>query len=156
MLLEIDPENAQTYRDNADAYIARLSALDAEFQAAVDEANVMTLVFADRFPFQYMMDDYGLSYYAAFRGCSAESEASFITIISLANRINQLGLNIVMVTESSDQSIARTVIDNTDAKNQRILVMNAAHSVTVAEAGTGVTYLSIMQSNLAVLKEAMR
>lgn len=156
MLSELDPENAQAYKDNANAYIAKLSDLDANYQAAVDAANVSTLVFADRFPFRYMIDDYGLSYYAAFQGCSAESEASFVTIISLANRLNQLGLSTVLVTESSDQSIARTVIDSTDAKNQRILVLNAAHSVTVSEAGTGVTYLSIMESNLEVLKEALQ
>jgi len=155
MLSQIDPENAQIYRDNADAYVAKLSALDAEFHAAVAAANVTSFVIADRFPFRYMMDDYGLTAYAAFLGCSAESEASFVTIISLANRLNQLGLNVVLVTESSDQAIARTVIDNSEARNQRILVLDAAHSVTVSEAEVGVTYLSIMENNLAVLKEAM-
>ena len=156
LLTELDPENAHIYRENADEYIAGLSELDDEYRAAVDAANVTTLVIADRFPFGYMMDDYGLDYYAAFQGCSAESEASFVTIISLANRLNQLGLDVVLVTESSDQSIARTVINSTDAGNQRILVLHAAHSVTVAQAGTGVTYLSIMENNLEVLKEAMR
>jgi len=155
-LSELDPENAPIYRANADAYTARLSALDLEFQAAVDAANVTSIVVADRFPFRYLMDDYGISYYAAFQGCSAESEASFVTIISLANRLNQLNLDVVLVTESSDQAIARTVINSTDAKNQRILVLNAAHSVTVSQAGTGVTYLGIMETNLDVLKEAIR
>jgi zinc transport system substrate-binding protein len=149
-----DPENAQQYRDNASAYIAKLSALDAEYSAAADAADVKTLVFADRFPFRYMMDDYGLEYYAAFYGCSAETEASFVTIISLANRIDQLGLDVVMVTESSDQSIARTVIGNTADKNQRILVLDSIKSVT-SSAADSVTYLSIMESNLEVLKEAL-
>jgi len=156
MLAELDPENALIYADNASAYIAELSSLDARFQAAVNEANVTTLVFADRFPFRYMFNDYGLTYYAAFRGCSAESEASFVTIISLANRINQLGLSTVLVTESSNQSIARTVISNTETADQRILVLNAVHSVTVSEARTGVTYLSLMENNLVVLHEALR
>jgi len=155
MLAEIDPENAQTYRENVQAYIARLSALDAEYQAMVDAARVRTLVIADRFPFRYMMDDYDLTAYAAFQGCSAESEASFVTVISLATRLNQLGLDVVLVTESSDQSIARTVIENTETGNQRILVLDAVHSVTVAVAETGVSYLSLMEQNLAVLREAL-
>ena len=155
LISELDPEHAQTYKENAETYIARLTALDAEFHIAVESANFKTLVFADRFPFRYLMDDYGLNHYAAFQGCSAESEASFVTIISLANRLNQLGLNAVMVTETSDQSIARTVINSTDAGNHKILVLHAAHSVTVSQAETGVTYLSIMRNNLETLKEAM-
>jgi len=155
MLMEIDPENAAIYQANADSYIAKLSALDAEFQAVVDAAQVRTLVFADRFPFRYLMSDYGITYYAAFPGCSAESEASFVTIISLANRINQLELNVVMVTETSDQSIARTVIENTNEGNQRILVLDGMKAITAADIRDGATYLSIMQSNLAILEEAL-
>ena len=155
MLMELDPDYAHVYRANADAYIAKLAALDAEFQAVVDSASVSTLVFADRFPFRYFTYDYGLTHYAAFRGCSAESEASFVTIISLANRINQLGLDVVMVTETSDQAIARTVIGSTNSRNQRILVLDSIKSVTTSDVRNGVTYLSIMESNLNVLREAL-
>ena len=155
MLSEADPDNAQTYKNNLEEYTIKLDALDAEYQAAVNAANIKTLVFADRFPFLYLADDYGLDYYAAFHGCSAETEASFVTIVSLANRINQLGLNVVMVTESSDQSIARTVVNNTESKNQKILVLDAIQSVTSVDARNGATYLSIMENNLAVLKEAL-
>jgi zinc transport system substrate-binding protein len=155
MLSIADPENADVYKTNASAYIAKLSDLDAGFGAAAHAANVRTLVFADRFPFRYLMNDYGITYYAAFQGCSAESEASFVTIISLANRINQLGLNVVMVTETSDQSIARTVINSTNARNQRILVLDGMKAVTAADIANGTTYLSIMKNNLAVLKEAL-
>jgi len=155
MLSELDPENAEAYQANAEAYIALLSALDAEYQAVIDAANVRTLVFADRFPFRYMLSDYGISYYAAFKGCSAETEASFVTIISLANRINHYGLNVVMVTETSDQSIAWTVIENTNENNQQILVLDGMKSVTAANIRDGVTYLSIMENNLSVLREAL-
>jgi zinc transport system substrate-binding protein len=155
LLSEIDPDNAALYQANANAYIARLSALDAEYRAAVHSANTNTLVFADRFPFRYLLNDYGITHYAAFQGCSAESEASFVTIISLANRINQLGLNVVMVTETSDQSIARTVINNTNSRNQRILVLDGMKAVTAADINNGVTYLSVMENNLAVLTEAL-
>jgi zinc transport system substrate-binding protein len=155
ILSEADPENAQAYQDNMDAYTAKLSALDAEYQTAADTANHTTLVFADRFPFRYLLHDYGLRYYAAFYGCSAEASASFVTIISLASRINQLGLDVVMVTETSDQSIARTVISSTESKNQRILVLDSMKSVTSA-AAENMTYLSVMENNLDVLKEALR
>ena len=155
MLSEADPDNAQAYKNNLEAYTAKLSALDAEYQAAADAANVRTLVFADRFPFRYLTEDYKLDHYAAFHGCSAETEASFATIASLANNLNRLKLNVVMVTESSDQSIARTVINNTTDKNQRILVLDSVQSVTAAGVINGAAYLSIMENNLAVLKEAL-
>ena len=154
-LSELDPAHAGLYSSNADEYIAKLSVLDKQYQQAVDAANVTTLVFADRFPFRYLMEDYGLTYYAAFQGCSAETEASFSTIVSLANRINQLGLEVVMVTETSDKSIANTVINSTDAKNQRILVLDSMKMVLPNDVQNGVTYLSIMESNLEVLREAL-
>jgi len=155
LLSEIDPEYAEVYQANAADYIAVLAALDAEFQAVVDTANVRTLVFADRFPFRYLVGDYDITYYAAFQGCSAETEASFVTIISLANRINQLELGVVMVTETSDKSIAQTVIENTDEGSQQILVLDGMKSVTAADIQDGVTYLSVMQDNLTVLQEAL-
>jgi len=156
MLSEVDPGSAQAYKANYEAYTKQLSALDAEYQAAVASAPTTALVFADRFPFYYLMDDYGLTHYAAFDGCSAETEASFATIISLANRVDQLGLSSIMVTESSNQSIAKTVINETKEKNHQILVLDAMQSVTSADVRDGATYLSIMQSNLAVLKEALK
>ena len=156
MLTEIDPDNAQAYKENLEVYTAKLSALDADFMSVVNNANINTLVFADRFPFRYLMSDYGLNHYAAFSGCSAETEASFVTIISLANRLNQLNLGVVCVTESSDRSIARTVINNTNAKNQNILVFDSMQSVTSADIRNGVTYLSIMENNLNILKEALK
>ena len=154
-LSELDPENEQVYIDNLNAYIAKLSILDSEFLAAVYNANVTTLVFADRFPFLYMMNDYGLDFYAAFSGCAAEAEASFATIISLAEIVDKNGLNFVMVSETSDQSIARTVIDSTNSGNQRILILNAMKNVFPEDIQTGATYLSIMKNNLYVLKEAL-
>ena len=155
LLAEVDPVNARVYMDNMTAYVEQLAALESEFQAVVDDANVTTMVFADRFPFRYLLNDYGLAHFAAFPGCSAESEASFITIISLANRLNQFGLNVVLVTETSDKSIARTVIESSDSRNQRILVLDSIKSVTPSDVRDGATYLSIMTKNLAVLREAL-
>ena len=152
---ELDPDNAQIYSKNATRYIAELSDLDERYQAVVKESAVNALVFADRFPFRYMMSDYGLAYDAAFQGCSAETEASFATIVSLANRLDQLKLKYVMVTETSDKSIAETVINSSNDKNQQILVLNSMKMVFPSDVQSGITYLSIMESNLEVLREAL-
>jgi zinc transport system substrate-binding protein len=154
-LTAIDPHHAEAYRQNAIAYMEELAALDAAYQAAVDAANVDTLLFGDRFPFRYLMDDYGLNYYAAFSGCSAETEASFGTIVFLATKMDELNLDSIMVTESADQAIARTVIDSASGEGRRILVLDAMQSVTAADVRDGVTYLSIMEKNLETLKEAL-
>ena len=151
----IDSENADVYQANCDAYNAQLAALDAEYESVVAQASQSTLVFADRFPFRYMVDDYNLDYYAAFVGCSAETEASFETVVFLAGKMDQLNLNHVLVIESSDQKIAQTVIGNTQNKNQDILVLNSLQTVTSEEIEQGVTYLSIMQNNLEVLTKAL-
>jgi zinc transport system substrate-binding protein len=154
-LSSLAPGNAKEYQSNLAAYTEKLSALDAEYQAAADAADVKTLVFGDRFPFRYLTDDYGLDYYAAFVGCSAETEASFETIVFLAKKVDELGLNTVMSIESSDGSIAETIVKTTADKNGQILVLDSMQSVTASEAKSA-TYLSIMESNLDVLKEALK
>jgi len=155
ILSQLDPANKQIYNDNLDAYVTKLGNLDSDFMDAVDAANVTTLVFADRFPFQYMMEDYHLDFYAAFSGCAAEAEASFATIISLAEIVDSNDLNFVIVTETSNQDIANQVIRNTKSGNQRILVLDAMKMVTQSDIQNGATYLSIMKNNLTVLKEAL-
>ena len=154
-LSTLDEKNAEEYISNLTAFNNELSALDEQFQAAVNAASFNTLLFADRFPFRYLMDDYGIGYYAAFSGCAAETEASFATIVFLAQRMDELKLPCVMVTESSDHSIARTVIENTVAKDYKICVLDAMQSVSSGDVQNGTTYLSIMESNLNVLKEAL-
>ena len=155
-LSALDADNAKEYTDNLNTYIGKLSALDTEYRAVVNGASIKTLLFSDRFPFRYFVDDYGLNYYAAFAGCSAETEASFETIIFLAKKVDELKLNTVMVTESANQSIAKTIIGNTAAKNQKILVLDAMQSVTADDVRNGATYLSVMESNLNILKEALK
>ncbi|MDR1628656.1 MAG: zinc ABC transporter substrate-binding protein [Oscillospiraceae bacterium] len=155
-LAELDADNTAIYKANAESYNTKLGALDGEYRQAVNKAATKTLLFADRFPFRYLVDDYGLDYYAAFSGCSAETEASFETVVFLAEKTNGLNLKHVMVIESSDKSMANTVIQNTAGKNQSILVLNSLQSVTAAEVSAGTTYLSVMESNLEVLKEAMQ
>ena len=155
-LQELDPDNKDIYAANADAYVKKLSALDAEYQAAVDAASNKTILFGDRFPFRYLVDDYGLRYYAAFVGCSAETEAGFETISFLAKRVDEWKLPCVLTIEGAQHKIAETVVRNTTAKNQRVLTMDSMQSTTTQDVKNGTTYLSVMEKNLSVLKEALR
>lgn len=155
-LSALDPENQQVYEENLNSYLAKLQELDGKYQDAVNNSTMHTLLFADRFPFRYMVDDYGLDYYAAFVGCSAETEASFETITFLAGKIDELGLHTVLTIEKSDQKIARTVIENTKNKDQQILAMDSMQSTTSEDVKNGTTYLSTMESNLEILKQALK
>lgn len=155
-LAEIDTENANTYQENEKAYADKLDELDKKYQETVDSASQKTLLFGDRFPFRYMVDDYGLSYYAAFVGCSAETEASFETITFLAGKTDELGLKNIMTIEKSDQKIAKTIIENTKEKNQGILTLDSMQSTTSDDVKKGATYFSIMENNLNVLQESLQ
>ena len=153
---EADPDYAETYAASAGAYIERLDALDESFCDAVREAPLKTLLFADRFPFRYLTDDYGLTYYAAFPGCSAETEASFETVVFLAEKLGTLGLPAVLTIENSDGKLARTVIETAAAQNAEVLTLDSLQSTTLREAEDGgKTYLDAMERNLEVLKRAL-
>lgn len=154
-LQQIDPDNKDAYAANTSAYIKKLSALDADYQATVDAATYKTVLFGDRFPFRYMVDDYGLSYYAAFVGCSAETEASFETISFLAGKVDELNLPCVLTIEGAQHKIAETIVENTSTKNQAILTMDSMQATTSEDVKNGATYLSIMEQNLSLLKEAL-
>ena len=155
-LQKLDSANAETYKKNADSYIESLKALDADYKAAVDAASNKTILFGDRFPFRYMVDDYGLTYYAAFVGCSAETEASFETITFLSKKVDELSLPVVLTIEGKDKRVAETIIENTASKNQKVLTLDSMQSVSSSDIKNGTTYLSIMESNLSVLKEALK
>lgn len=155
-LVELDPANESIYRANYAKYSAELTSLDKEYESVINEGNRKTLLFADRFPFRYMTDDYGLNYYAAFVGCSAETAASFETMAFLTQKVDELKLPVILVLEKSDCKIADTVIENTNAKDQKVMEMDSIQSVTVADMSAGKTYLSSMKKNLATLKEALK
>lgn len=154
-LAEVDTENGNVYQANASAYNEKLAALDAQYRQMAEAADCKTVLFGDRFPFRYMVDDYGIDYYAAFVGCSAETEASFETIAFLANRLNELGLKHVMTLEGNDGKLAQTVI-STAGNNADILTMDSMQSCTTKDVKAGVTYLSIMEKNLEVLTQALQ
>lgn len=153
---EIDSDNKETYKANAASYVSKLKELDNKYTDAVNNKNKDTLLFADRFPFRYLVEDYSLKYYAAFIGCSAETEASFETIKFLANKVDELNLNVILKIESSDGAIANTVKNATANKNQEILTMDSIQSSTAKEYKEGRDYLTIMEGNLDVLKKALR
>ncbi|MBR1815375.1 MAG: zinc ABC transporter substrate-binding protein [Lachnospiraceae bacterium] len=155
-ICEADSEHKSLYEENTSTYIEKLKSLDEEYQAVVNEGTKDTILFGDRFPFRYMVDDYGLNYYAAFSGCSAETEASFETIVFLSDKLDELGLDYIFVIENSNEDIAKTIIENTKSKNQQILKINSMQGVTAKDVEEGVTYLSIMDNNLNVLKEALK
>ena len=152
---KLDAANAGVYRTNTAAYVKQLSDLDKEYEKAVASASVKTLLFGDRFPFRYMTDDYGLKYYAAFVGCSAETEASFETVTFLSKKVDELGLNVVLTIERSDKKIAKTIIANTRNKNQTVLEMDSLQSISESDIKGGRNYLSAMKNNLTVLKKAL-
>lgn len=151
-LCELDSSNAEEYKANAEAYLSRLSSLEKEYSTAVQNAKQKTLVFADRFPFRYLADDYSLECFAAFSGCSAETQASFETIKFLAEKVKEKNLSFVLKIDGSDGSVAETVASQSNAE---IRTLNSCQSVSEDEINAGVTYLSIMSDNLAVLKEVL-
>lgn len=155
-LCVLDPTNASLFAANCEAYRAKLAALDARYAETVAAGKKDTLLFADRFPFLYLTEDYGLAHYAAFSGCSTETNATPEMIIFLAERIDALGLTCVIKLEGTTHKTPETVIASTETKDQKILVMNSLQSIGAQEIAAGVTYLSVMEDNLAVLVEALQ
>ncbi len=151
-ICEADPENSELYKNNAQKYISSLSKLDNEYSDTVESAKRKTLLFADRFPFRYLTEDYGLEYFAAFAGCSSESEASFKTMAFLIDKTNELQLPAVLTIDGSDGSIAEMIIKSS---NSKILSLDSCQSVSITDIKNGTSYLGIMQRNLEVLKEVL-
>ena len=155
-LSEVDPQGADAYRANAAAYCAKLDALDAKYRAGVARAKHTTLLFADRFPFRYLVDDYGLSYFAAFQGCSAESEASFKTILFLADKLDALGLPCVLTIEGSSKKIAETVVRTAKRGPVPLLTLDSMQSVRADGIASAPDYQAVMERNLTILQEALK
>lgn len=156
-LAKLDTAHASEYHMNAALYVAKISALDAQYRAATDSASNKTILFGDRFPFRYLVDDYGIKYFAAFVGCSAESEASFETVAFLAGKMDSLALPAIFTIDGSNGKIARAILDaSKKSKDALVLTLNSMQSVTDTQMQSGIDYLSIMQSNLEVLKKAIK
>ncbi len=153
-ITEIDSTNKPLYENNAENYIKVLNDLDSIYKATVDSFPNKTLIFADRFPFRYMVEDYGLNYYAAFTGCSAETEASFDTIVFLAQKLNELNLKNICVIGSNTE-IARAVRENALHKDVGIVTFDSMQSISNKMADN-TSYIDIMGNNVSVLQEALK
>lgn len=151
-LAEIDPKNADTFKKNYEAYAAKLDALQNDFDEMRKAAKQDTILVADRFPFRYLVSDLDLDYFAAFVGCSAESEASFETISFLAQKVDELNLKHIIKLAGSDGKIADTVKNASKAKDQDIIEMTSMEN---ASSNDGKTYIDYMQMNLDALKKAL-
>ena len=156
-LSKVDSANSSIYIANAATYNAKLQELDEKFTTAISGASQKTVLFGDRFPFRYLVDDYGIKYYAAFVGCSAESEASFETVTFLAGKMDSLQLPAIFTIDGSNGKIARAILEaSKNSKNAQVLTLNSMQSVTDEQIKAGVDYLSIMRDNLEVLKKALK
>jgi zinc transport system substrate-binding protein len=151
-LCEVDPVNASAYRANTADYLKELDALDLAFRNVVDNSKRKTFVFGDRFSFRYFADAYGLGYFAAFPGCSTETECSAATLAFLINKVKNENIPVVFHIELSNEKIADTVCEATGAQKR---LFHAAHNVTRREFEGGATYLDIMKGNTETLKEAL-
>jgi zinc transport system substrate-binding protein len=149
---EIDGEHAEEYGENAETYLAELRELDGRYAETVAEAAEPRLLFADRFPFVYLTEDYGVDYVAAFSGCTTDVDADFSTVVRLSETADRWETEYVMVTENSDGALAEGVIRASSNPHRRVARMNSLQSVRRADAEGGVTYLSVMEENLTVLR----
>lgn len=152
VLSDKDKKNSKQYLDNSVAYINKLKTLDNKFKEIAKSGKRKTILFGDRFPFRYFADDYGLKYFAAFSGCSTESEASAATVAFLTNKVKEEQIPVVFTIEFSNGKIADSICDATGAKK---LTLHSCHNVSADEFASGVSYFSIMEQNLEPLKEAL-
>ena len=144
-----DKEHKDDYTANLNAYLAKLDSLDALYKETIRASKRNTLVFGDRFPFRYLVDDYNLKYYAAFVGCSAETEASFKTIAFLSQKINELNLQYICKIETGDNKISRTIIQNSNNKKAKILTLDSMQSTTAKDIKKLFNFFYIYGANLA-------
>ena len=148
----IYPEKAEAFARNAEEYNARLMDIDRKIREVVAEGARKELIFGDRFPFRYFVDEYGLDYYAAFPGCSEQTEASSQTIAYLIDKAKTEGVKVILKIELTSDKLAQTIADEAGAK---VMTLNAAHNISQEDFERGVTYAEIMEGNLEALREAL-
>ncbi len=151
-LCDIDPDNAKVYKENTDQYVKKLKNLDRAFQDIVDNAERKEIIVGDRFPFRYFTDAYGLKYYAAFPGCSTETEANAATVAFLIDKVKKDKIPVIFHIELSNEQMCDSICNATGAKKE---LLNAVHNVSKADFDAGISYLDLMEHNVEVLKEAL-
>lgn len=148
-----DKANKAVYEENSDRYIEELKKLDETFRKIVGTADRKVIVFGDRFPLRYFVEEYNLEYYAAFPGCSSETEASAATVAFLIDKVKEEGIPVVFKIELSSDSMANTIAEGSGAK---VLTFNTCHNVTSEEFEKGENYITLMYRNANALKEAIQ
>ncbi len=148
----IDPAHAAEYAANAADYCGKLASLDAQFRAVVADAEHRTLVFADRFPARYFVEEYGLDYFAAFPGCAEDTEPAAGTVAFLIDRVREEKLPAVLYIEFSNEKMADVICEDTGCRK---LLFHSCHNLTPAEFRSGASYLELMGKNLDTLREAL-
>jgi len=151
-LCSADPENAQIYEAGLERFAGELTALDARFRSICENADGDTLIFADRFPVRYFVEEYGLDYYAAFPGCAEDTEPSAKTVAFLIDRVREDSISAVLYIEFSNEKMADIVCEDTGCKKLRF---HSCHNVSADEFESGVTYLKLMYANAESLEEAL-
>lgn len=151
-VVKIDKDNKELYEKNASNYVNELTDIDNEIKDIVKNGKRKEIVFGDRFPLRYFVDSYGLSYYAAFPGCSEQTEASAKTISFLINKVKEDKIPVVFHIELSKGKIANAIAKETGVK---VLEFKTAHNISQKDFDAGVTYVDIMKDNIKVLKEAL-
>ncbi len=149
---DIDPDNNDFYEDNANKYIDEITEIDSEIRDIVNNSKRQELIFGDRFPLLYFVKEYNLNYYAAFPGCSEQTEVSAKTISFLIDKVKSDNIPVIFHIELSNNKIADTIASETGTK---VLKFNSAHNITQDEFDKGVTYVDLMKDNIKVLKEAL-
>lgn len=151
-LAELDGKNAEAYRANAASYAARIDALDVEFTDFFDSLTNRTIIFGDRFPLRYFAEAYDLDYYAAFPGCSTQTEPSAATIAFLTNKVKDEHISTVWYIEFSNHLVADSIAEATDTGTAQF---HTCHNVSQEELERGATYVSLMEGNLETLRSFM-
>lgn len=151
-LCRLDAANQDVYRANTKAYLAKLRKLDDQFRQVIDHSKRKEIVVGDRFPFRYFCQEFGLKYYAAFPGCSADTEADASTVAFLIRKVKADGIPVVFHIELSNRQMCSSICEATGAKSE---LLNAVHNVSDSQFRNGATYVSLMEHNVGVLKEAL-
>lgn len=149
---KLDEKNKSTYEKNADAYVEKINKLDEEFREVVKNGKRKEIIVADRFPFRYFCEEYGLKYYAAFPGCSTDTQPSAKTVAFLTDKVKEDRIPVVFHIELSNEEMSKSIAEATGAKSR---LLNAVHNVSDEDFRNGATYVSLMEHNVEALKEAL-
>ncbi|MBP3256301.1 MAG: zinc ABC transporter substrate-binding protein [Clostridia bacterium] len=149
----LDEENRNFYKENTDKYVSQIKEVQAKIKEIVDNKKRDRLIFGDKMPMQYFLNEYGLKVSAAFNGCSTEAEPSAKTITYLINKVKDEQIPVVLYIELSTGKTAKSIANETGAKAMQIQTL---HNISKDDFNNGETYVSLMNKNLDVLKKALQ